>query len=150
MPFFWKKRHFWTFWELLSNNRFRDAFYEKFAEFSVFLKKSSFFSKKTVCFFRKKNQNFEHLWDFSNINTDWNAFSKRVATSCHCQKYQVLSRGNQCNFPKSPNFWTFSDFWSNKTIWYTSLKKHATFTGFGKNRGSFQKQHLILRETRKC
>ena len=105
--FFCEKKTFLNVsWARLSNNTIRYAFYENFSGIIDFQENRGFFPKINHLF-PQKNPTFEHLWDFSNTKTLWNAFFKRVARYCDCEKYQVFSGENPCIFLKSPTFEIF-------------------------------------------
>ena len=101
LSFLQKKNKFWTFWKLSRKNTIRDAFYNKFAKLSDFLKKSSFLSKKTSFF-----QQIQILNVFRTPKQNYNfrRFLEILLNFCVFEKFQR-------SFRKKPNSKRFGISW---------------------------------------
>ena len=110
-------------------------------------KNSSFLIQKTPLLFPRKTKVW-NFWEILSKNTIWDAFYRNIAKISHFQKVWVffanfflLSRNSQAD--ECFKFcWAFILFKRN-------LEENATFTAFGKKKGSSQKQHLFLQKTQK-
>ena len=139
LPFFAKKKQFWTFWELVSIITIWDAFQSFFWIFA--------FLKKLQRFFRKKPnaKRCENSWAKTQFETD--CTSNLANYSFLTENSSFLIRKTPLLFPRKSKVWKFWEIWAKIPFETHSIKILLISAIFKNDQQFFEITHLRSRKS---